>query len=479
MPNRYLIWLAGVTLSLLGTQVMGFAMAWVASGHSGTLAGAVLTAIVLPRVLLLLVGGWLTDRFGAWRVMTVADATMVVVTGGLALGTWWLGPRPALLLSVAVAIGVVDACYLPGSGSMPRRLVPAGLLARALSARQVAGQVGILAGPPVGGLLVAAAGLAAAALANAVTFAAMLLVLVMLRPRASGWPDQRRGSTTARAATGPAGSPVTGPAGSPVGPSDPPPAGPNVRPVRDPGRWSAGSAGLRLVAGDPPLRAALLLTAAVAGFLLPVPSLLVPLLARDRDWSAPFAGVLLGAVALGTTAVALAVTARGALPRAERVAAVGLLIAAAGVGALAVPGPRAATVAAGVLVGVGSGLFATHIGPLLLGRAPDSHLARVQAVVILVQNVPLLATNPVLGHLAGATTAATALTLCATVLAGAAFAGLRTPALRTPALHTPALRTPALRTPAPVVQAPGTPAPATPRSRPPAPEASAPGTSAR
>jgi MFS family permease len=396
VPNRYLIWLAGVSLSLLGTQVMAFAMAWAASAHSGSLAGAVLTAIVAPRVLLLLVGGWLTDRFGAWRIMIVADATMVAVTGGLAIGAWWLGPRPALLLAVAVAIGVVDACYLPGSGSMPRLLVPAGLLARALSARQVAGQVGTLAGPPAGGLLVAAAGLAAAALANAVTFAAMLLVLAMLRPR----PAARAALQSQR-------------------------SGP------DQGWWAAVSAGIRLVLGDPPLRTALLLTVVAAGFLLPVASLLVPLLARDRDWSAPFAGVLLGAVALGATAVALAVTARGALPGAERVATLGLLIAAAGVGVLAAPGPRAAAVTAGVLIGAGSGLFATHIAPLLLGRAPESHLARVQAVVVLAQNVPLLATNPVLGHLADATTTAIALALCAAVLAGAALAGLRTPASST------------------------------------------------
>jgi hypothetical protein len=203
-----------------------------------------------------------------------------------------------------------------------------------------------------------------------------------------------------------------------------------------------------LVVGDPPLRAALLLTTVAAGFLLPVASLLVPLLARDRDWSAPFAGLLLGAVAVGATAVALAVTARGALPRAERVAAVGLLLAAVGVGVLAAPGPRTAALTAGVLIGVGSGLFATHIGPLLLGRAPDSHLARVQAVVVLAQNLPLLATTPVLGHLADATTTAVALTLCAAVLAGAALVGLCTPALRSPAGATHALRNPASATPA-------------------------------
>jgi hypothetical protein len=45
IPGTYWTWLGGVTLSLLGTQVLGFAMAWVAAGRGGLLAGLVLTMI--------------------------------------------------------------------------------------------------------------------------------------------------------------------------------------------------------------------------------------------------------------------------------------------------------------------------------------------------------------------------------------------------------------------------------------------------
>ena len=183
VPVSYWVWLAGTTISMLGTQILAFGMAWIATGRGGLAASLVVTAIVAPRVLLLLLGGWIADRLGAWRVMIVADATMVGVTGGLALGAWVLGDRTALLLVTALAIGIVDAFYLPSSGSMPRRLVPAASLVRAMAAGQVSRQLTVFAGPPLGGLLVAAAGLVAAALANAVSFAVMLLVLVTIRPR--------------------------------------------------------------------------------------------------------------------------------------------------------------------------------------------------------------------------------------------------------------------------------------------------------
>src|ERR1043165_7266539 len=179
--RRYAIWLTAATVSMLGTQVLAFAMAWVAAGQGGAFAGLVLTAIVLPRVVLLLAGGALADRIGAWRVMIAADAAMTVVMLTLAGAALAWGERPWLLLAAALAIGIVDAFYLPSSGSLPRVLVAGPALARALSARQLATQLVGSVGPPLGALAVASAGIAAAALGNAATFAVMAVVLVGLR----------------------------------------------------------------------------------------------------------------------------------------------------------------------------------------------------------------------------------------------------------------------------------------------------------
>src|SRR5687768_4086957 len=137
-------------------------MAWVAAGRGGAFAGLVLTAVNLPRVVLLLAGGAVADRVGAWRVMITADVALTAVMLALAGAAVAWGEQPWLLVGAALAIGIVDAFYLPSSGSLPRLLIGGAGLARALSARQLAGQVVAAGGPPLGALVAASAGIAAA-----------------------------------------------------------------------------------------------------------------------------------------------------------------------------------------------------------------------------------------------------------------------------------------------------------------------------
>jgi MFS family permease len=111
---------------LLGTQVLAFGMTWAAASVSGAVAGLMLTAVTLPRVLLLLVGGAVADRTGAFRVLLLGDGVMLAVTLGLGLGLAlaWTGVSPALMIGAGLAIGLVDAFYLPASATMPRLLAP-------------------------------------------------------------------------------------------------------------------------------------------------------------------------------------------------------------------------------------------------------------------------------------------------------------------------------------------------------------------
>ncbi|GAA0460039.1 hypothetical protein Ade02nite_14210 [Paractinoplanes deccanensis] len=443
LPSRYWIWLGGVTFSLLGSQMMAFGMTWAAAAWGGAFAGTVLTAVNLPRVALLLFGGALADRVGAWRVMITSDVAMAVAMVVLGVAVLVLGVQPYLLLATALLIGTVDAFSLPSSGSMPRRLVTGEPLARAVSARQAAGQLAAFAGPSAGGLIVATAGPAAAALLNAGTFAVMAAILVGLRPRSA--PATTVAAPPAAAAPAPAAataSPVTTATASPATTATaspattataPPAAGTPAPPAAGSGlRRSAD--GLRVAWKDPLLRPALGLIAATAGFLLPVSGLLIPLLATERHWNAGTGGILAGAIALGIVAVAVVITAAGALPRPGLAAVGGLTLAATAVLALSLAHTTAAAIAAAVSVGLGSGLFTTHVGPLVLGGTPSTHLARVQSVLVLAQSLPLLLTNNALGALNDLLTVDAALTACATCLLLAAALGLRSPALRTATL---------------------------------------------
>ncbi|RKN07046.1 MFS transporter [Streptomyces radicis] len=390
LPRAYRVWLGGALGSLLGDAVLYFALGWAAAAHGGAAAGLVLTSITLPRTALLLVGGALGDRLGARRVMIAGDVAMIAVALSLCLMVWRVGAPLWLLVATGLLIGVVDAFYLPASGSMPRRLVGTELLPKALALRQTGAQLVTMAGGALGGLLVAAGGLGAAAAFDAVTFAFMLGALMAIRP-------------TRAEPRAPGSSGV----------------------LRDAGD------GVRVAWRDPVLRAALALTACAAGALLPVVSLLVPLLARDRGWEAGTAGLVVGAQSLGIVCSAGWVARRGGARRPGLAAALGLLVAGCGAGALALAGssPVAAGGAA-LLVGLGNGLFAAHLAPLVLASAPDTHLSRLQALMALVQSGALLLMNNVLGGLAQGAGPTAALGASAAILTVAALAALAHAPLR-------------------------------------------------
>lgn len=385
LPRPYLLWLAGILASLAGNAVFFFALGWAAGAHGGAVAGLVLSAVTLPRVLLLLVGGVVSDRFSARSVLIAGDAAMFALSLALAAAACHWGAPPALLLLAALAVGVADAFYLPASGSMPRRLVADGQLSRALSLRQIGGQLIAMGGAPLGALLVGIAGLTGAALVNAATFAATLIVLIIVRPL----------------------RPVPAVTGRTV----------LLAEARD---------GVRVALAHPVLRPGLLLTGAAAGFLLPVASVLLPLLARAEGWGVTAAGLVVGAQGAGMAVVTLAVVVRGPLGRPGRLAVSGLGVAGLGL----TPGAPGA-VAAGLVMGAGSGIFAAHIAPLVLAVAPETHLSRVQALLVLLQSLALLLMTNVLGAVADLASPRAAVLTCALATTGVAMLGLASRALRT------------------------------------------------
>jgi MFS family permease len=358
IPVRYWIWLFGAAVSLLGDLTMTFAIGWSASQHGGRVAGLILLFAAAPRAALLLVGGAVGDRFGAPRVLLASCTAMFVVTAVLVPTTLALGEPVALLLGLALVVGVIDAFFLPSSRSMPRLLVPPEQVPRALASFQVTGVVFAVSGTAVGGLLVSWSGLAAAAGFDALTFAAMIVVLLLLRNT-----------------------------------------------IAPPGRMPAGMvrsilAGVQVAFGRPLTRALLITMTIAAGLLMPLDALLFPLLARSHSWNAATAGLLVASRSLGVGVIALRILMRGAFPRPGIFAGIGLLVAALGLFGLSVLDPLPLAFAAGVLSGIGVGTFTGHVLPLLMNSVEREFQSRLQSIVVLCQSIALVVMNPVLGSLA-------------------------------------------------------------------------------
>lgn len=384
LPRAWLVFLAASTLSQLGSSVLWFALGWAAAAHGGPVAAFVLTASGLPRLLLVLVGGSVADRVGARRLLLCTESAMVIVCLALAAGLQAADPTPWLLAAAGLASGVVSAFSLPALGSMPRRLVDDAALPHAMALRQGLGQVVLLAGAPLGGILVVTVGLPAIAVADALCFAVVLVVLAALRPKHH------------------------------VDPS----AGP---------LWRSLSDGARVVVRTYGLARALALTGAVAAAVLPVSSLLVPLLGRASGWDAGTTGVVVGAQAAGAIGAALVVARAGTARRTGRAVALGLAAAAAGVALVpfGAGSAMALTAGAAVVVGAGTGVAVAHLGPFVLGSAPRKHLARVQAWTALAQLAPVVVSNNLLGALAERVSPAAALYCCAAALGACTVAATR------------------------------------------------------
>ena len=173
-------WLAAAALSSTGDSVSFFAIGWVAAAHGAGAASLVLTVESVPLCVLILAGGALADRFGVRRMMILCDAGMALVMAGLALGTTRGVPLWSLVL-VAALSGTAAALRRPAEGVFPRMFFDGDLLARQMAVVGACLQVARLAGPVIGGALVAA-GLPVVAGLDAATFVGVLAVLLVVRP---------------------------------------------------------------------------------------------------------------------------------------------------------------------------------------------------------------------------------------------------------------------------------------------------------
>lgn len=167
-----LLW-TGMVASLLGDGVFLVALAWQVYSLSDTPTALAVTgfAMTLPHVLLLLMGGVVSDRMERRRVMIASDlvrAGAIGTMGALALGG---GLDLAWIGGLIVAYGATNAFFGPAFDAIVPEVVPSARLTEANALDQfVRPAAQRLAGPALGGVIVALAGAGSAFLLDAATF---------------------------------------------------------------------------------------------------------------------------------------------------------------------------------------------------------------------------------------------------------------------------------------------------------------------
>ncbi len=174
--------LIGGTISLLGDQFYLVALPWLVLQQTGSAVamGAILTAGAIPRAVLMLMGGALTDRISPRKIMmTTASARTVCVTV-IGLLVWFQQLQTWELYALAIAFGVADAFAAPAAQALLPFLLKREQLVAASSVSQCTAQLTTIVGPTPAGFVIKALGLAWAFFLDAISFLFVIGALLQL-----------------------------------------------------------------------------------------------------------------------------------------------------------------------------------------------------------------------------------------------------------------------------------------------------------
>ena len=235
-------------------------------GQKGLALGAVGLVRVVPIIIFSMISGVVADAWDRRKLMLMTQTSSAIVAVALALlafsGSTALWPVYALA-AIASAVGAFD---LPARQSLVPSLVPREDLPNAISLNTIMQQAAQVLGPALGGIVIASAHVGWAYVINAISFAAVIAALLMMR----GVPSRPKESS-----------------------------------ARDDVSWAAALEGLRFVFRSPLIRSTMLLDF-FATFFSSATALL-PIFAQDiLQVGATGYGWLYAAPAVGATVMSAA-----------------------------------------------------------------------------------------------------------------------------------------------------------------------------
>lgn len=194
--HRFRLLWAGLLLSIAGSQMQAAAILWHVNGLDPrpiALAG-VGAARIVPVLLFSLPAGAVVDVFNRRRLMLVTQSVMALLALALAAVTLAGEDRLPPLYALIAASAAAGTFDLPARQSLVPSLVPRDDLPSAFSLNSIAFHFGSIAGPALGGLVLARWGIGVAYLLNAVSYLGVLAALAAMGP-----VEHRRGAAAGSA----------------------------------------------------------------------------------------------------------------------------------------------------------------------------------------------------------------------------------------------------------------------------------------
>lgn len=177
------VWSASL-VSNFGGLIQGVGAAWMMTtiATSSYQVALVQASTTLPIMLFALVAGAIADSFNRRKVMLVAQSFMLVVSALLTVFTWFGWMTPWTLLAFTFLIDSGTALNSPSWQASVGDMVPRAKVPAAIALNSMGFNITRSVGPAIGGIIVAAAGAAAAFAANAISYIGLIVVLFRWKP---------------------------------------------------------------------------------------------------------------------------------------------------------------------------------------------------------------------------------------------------------------------------------------------------------
>lgn len=175
------LWTATV-FSATGTFIQRVAASWLMLELTGsnTWVGLMVASVTLPLLFIALAAGALADMFDRAKLMLVAQGIMGGSAAAMAVVTYLDLMTPPILLGLGLVLGSGVALNIPAWQALLPDLVPRELVASAVALQSAAFNAARAVGPAIGGLIIFAFGPEAGFGVNALSYAAVIGVLLVM-----------------------------------------------------------------------------------------------------------------------------------------------------------------------------------------------------------------------------------------------------------------------------------------------------------
>jgi MFS family permease len=190
---NYTLYFTGRAVSQFGTYMQRVAVVWVIYSltHSAFLLGVTVFAEQFPSFLFSIPGGVAADRYNQYTIIRITQITSIIQAVLLAILIYTGHTVVWEILTLSVLLGIINAFDVPARQALINDVVadPADL-PNALSLTTATANLAQLLGPAAAGIILNVFGAPVCFLANAASFGAVLLSLLLMKLPAA--PPRRR-----------------------------------------------------------------------------------------------------------------------------------------------------------------------------------------------------------------------------------------------------------------------------------------------